>query len=407
MKTIIFSPVQSFKTFINDLTFNNFIVSLIVLTIGLSSSTVLIFEAAKVLGLSSDAASSWLGSLCIGMGFIGIILSSIFKMPILIAWSTAGSALLIMTLNTVSPPEAIGAFLMSAFLTFVLSITGIFEKIINHIPKALASALLAGTLLQFSINAFAQTSAHYFLIGIMLLTYIVIKKLLPQFTMLIVLLSGIIFCWLNGSLNPQSIAIKYTEFHFTWPIFTLTAFMSISLPLFMITTASQNITGLTLLRNYGFTPPISKIMSAVSFTNIFTSFFGGFTLNLSALSSAIAIGPDSHPDPQKRYCTGIVTGFLYMLIGFFAGTITSLWTAFPEQLIKAVAGFALLNTIYISLKSTFHDNSQNDAAFLTFIITASNFKLLSISSSFWGLALGLVIHAVNHSKLSFKSPQNN
>jgi len=124
---------------------------------------------------------------------------------------------------------------------------------------------------------------------------------------------GVLFCWLNGSLNPQTVSIKSTEFHFTWPIFTLTAFMSISLPLFMITTASQNIAGLTLLRNYGFSPPISKIMSAVSFTNIFTAFFGGFTLNLSALSSAIAIGPDSHPDPQKRYCTGIVTGFLYLL----------------------------------------------------------------------------------------------
>ena len=393
----LFNSIQDFKS---DLTINHWIVAIIVLIIGLSSSTVLIFETTRLLKIPTDAASSWLGALCLAMGILGVYLSLKFKMPILIAWSTAGSALLITTVEHYSLNEVIGAFIMSALITLACSLTGLFEKIMNIIPKSIASALLAGTLLQFSLKTFGLLNDHLLLVVMMFMVFIFSKKLIPQLTMLLVVLIGIIHSWHSNLIDFTLLSFKPTELHFTSPEFSLSALMSMSIPLFIITLASQNITGFTLLKNNGFNPPVSKIMNAVASTNILTSFFGGFILNMSALASAIALGPDSHKDPSKRYCAGVTTGLLYILVGGLAGTITSLFAIFPEQLIKAIAGFALLNTIFVSLKSAFHNTTDsNDAAFITFIIAASQFKIFSIGPAFWAILIGLLINWIYHLKL--------
>lgn len=391
---------KTLHDFKSDLTINHWIVAIIVLIIGLSSSTVLIFETTRLLHISTDAASSWLGSLCLAMGILGVYLSLKFKMPILIAWSTAGSALLITTVEHYSINEVIGAFIMSAVITLICSLSGVFDKIMNLIPKSIASALLAGTLLQFSLKAFGLLNDNLILVLVMFTVFIFSKKLIPQLTMLLVVLVGILHSWNANLIDFTLLNFKPTELHFTAPEFSFSALMSMSIPLFFITLASQNITGFTLLKNNGFHPPVSKVMNAVASANILTSFFGGFVLNMSALASAIALGPDSHKDPNKRYCAGVTTGILYILVGGLAGTITSLFAIFPEQLIKAIAGFALLNTIFVSLKSAFHNTAEsNDAAFITFIIAASQFKIFSIGPAFWAMLIGLLINWVYHFKL--------
>lgn len=356
--------------------------------IGMTSSAALIFQAARHVGVDTAAASSWLGSLCIGLGLASIVLSLWYRIPILVAWSTAGSVL-IATVAEVGPvSDFIGAFVLSALLIFLSGITGFFAKIMNRIPMAHASALLAGVLLQFSLGSILAFKTQPLLIGIMILSYLISRKRFPRTTMLIVLCAGGITAACTGLLHMEQLHVVPTEFHFVWPTFSLAATLSLGVPLFIVTMASQNLTGITVMRSFGFQTPTSSVLTWTGLVNLLTAPFGGFTINLAAITAAIAMGPECHPEPSKRYMAGVVSGAIYMVIGCLAGTVTSLFAAFPAEMVLAVAGLALLGTISQCLQKALSDEKEKDAAFITFVVTASGIAMGGIGSAFWGLILG-------------------
>jgi benzoate membrane transport protein len=351
---------------------------------------VLVFQAARSFGLDAQGASSWLGALCLGMGLLGLGLSLRYRMPVLLAWSTPGAALLAGGVAGVSLAEVTGAFLFSALLIFLAGITGLFEKIMNRIPLGLASALLGGILLKFCLETFLSIKSQPLLVGLMLLAYLAGKKWKPRLTMLFVLVAGIVTAAAIGQLQFTQIKLAPTTWNFVAPEWNWSVLLSVGVPLFVVTMASQNLPGLAVMRANGFHAPVSQLLSWTGVVNLLTACFGGFAINLAAITAAIAMGSESHQDRERRYVAGVVSGVLYIVVGLLAGSVTSLFAAFPSEMVIAIAGLALLSTTANCLQSALEDPRHKEAAFLTFAVAASGLSLFGVGAAFWAITAGVM-----------------
>ncbi len=370
---------------------SHIVAGFIAVLVGYTSSAVIIFQAAEAAGASPDEISSWLWALGIGMGITSIGLSLRYRSPILIAWSTPGGALLATGLPGFSLNEAIGVFLFNAALITLCGLFGWFDRIMRLIPASLAGAMLAGVLLPFGLHLFVALEQQTLMVGAMLITYLLGRQLLPRYVVPLALLAGVLIAALGDQLHMDALDWTLAQPVWTAPAFSLTALIGVGIPMFIVTMASQNVPGMAVLRANGYQVPASPLMTTTGITGLLLAPFGGYTFNLAAISAAICAGKDADPDPAQRYRATIWGGLFYLLTGLFGATVASLFAAFPQALIMAIAGLALLGTIGNSLATALHDESQREAAFLTFLVTASGLSLLGIGSAFWGLVLGMLV----------------
>lgn len=377
-----------------DFSLSATIAGLIVIIVGMSSSAVVVFQAAQAFGANAAEAGSWLGSLCIGMGVLTLYYSIKYKNPILMAWSTPGAVLLVTAAQGFSLSEAIGAFIFSSVLVFLFGATGLFEKVIDKISLSLTSALLAGVLFHFCIDVLSVFKLNSILVGVMFVAYIVGRKFWSQLSMLLVLAAGLLASVYLDLFKVDQIEFSLTQFQFVKPLFTMTSIISIGIPFFIVTMASQNLTGISVMRAHQYNNPISSLLTGMGLMSVVTSFFGGFSVNFAAITAAIGMGPEAHPDSKKRYIAAVVSGLGYILIGLFAGTVTSFFAAFPKAMVSTVAGLALLGTVRAGLEKSFENTDQKEASFITFMMAASGISFFGISSAFWAIVVGLLTQIV-------------
>lgn len=269
---------------------HNMTAGFIAVLVGYTSSIILIIQAAHVAGANNAEISSWLLALGIGMSITAVGLSLFYKMPISIAWSTPGAALLITSLVGYTLPEAMGAFMVSAALIILTGITGMFTRIMQRIPQEIATAMLAGILLQFGIGAFKSMSGAFILCGGMFIGYLLSKKFMPRYCMLIVLILGIVIAYFQGLFAVDKLQWHISTLHFTMPQFSFKAVINISIPLFIVTMASQNLPGIAVLRSFNYDANISSILTWTGIVNFILAPFGAFALNLAAITAAICMG---------------------------------------------------------------------------------------------------------------------
>ena len=362
--------------------------------IGYSGSAVIIFQAAMAAGASVEQFAGWMMVLGLAMGVTSIAFSWRYKMPIITAWSTPGAALLVTSLNGISMAEAIGAFMFSAVLITVSGFSGWFERALGRIPLPLAAGMLAGILFQFGVDAFASMQTRLDLVLTMFAVYLLAKLLVPRYTIIAVLAAGLALCQWQGLMNFSQVTLSFDLPQAVMPEFSLGALIGVGIPLFVVTMVSQNIPGIAVLRTSGYAAPISPIIGWSGVTTLLIAPFGGFAVNLAAITAAICTGPEAHADADKRFIAGLSTGTCYLLLGLFSSLIASLFTAFPAEFVLALAGLALLSTIANSLHTAVADASSREAAVITFVVTASGLSLFGIGAAFWGLLAGGFAHLV-------------
>ena len=369
--------------------------------IGYSSSAVIVFQAARAAGASPEQVGSWMIALGIGLGLTTFGLSWRYRMPIVTAWSTPGAALLVTSLSGVSLAEATGAFLLCGALILLSGVSGWFERIMNRIPLSLAAAMLAGVLFQFGIEAFVAAESRLGLVLSMFAVYLAAKKMVPRYTILIVLAVGFALCLFQGLLDFSGFEFALAPPQFVAPEFSPATLIGVGIPLYVVTMVSQNIPGIAVLKTAGYRAPISSVIGWTGLTTLLLAPFGGFAYNLAAITAAICTGPEAHADADKRYVAGLATGVFYLLLGIGGGAIAALFAAFPVEFILALAGLALLSTIANSLYTALQDGAAREAAIITFVVTASGLSLFGIGSAFWGLVAGVTSTLVfNYSKQS-------
>ncbi|MDX2321447.1 MAG: benzoate/H(+) symporter BenE family transporter [Moritella sp.] len=378
----------------NSVILNRINMGFIAALVGFTSSIALIYQAATNLGADLVMVSSWIFALGLGMGITSITLSLYYRTPLLIAWSTPGAALLITSTQGFSINEAVAAFIFSASLIALSGITGWFEKLMNRVPLQIASAMLAGILLSFGIEVFNVMNQSPLLVGLMFMTFLISKILMPRFAMLAILIVAITSAWLQGLFVMPDLEWHLGQLVYVEPEWNIAALINIGLPLFLVTMATQNMPGIAILKAYDYHAPVSKLMTVTGITNMLIAPFGGFGINLAAITAAICMSQEADPDPQKRYWAAVSGGAFYLLMGFCALSLMTLFQAMPTALITALAGIALLSTIGSSLQHAFIESPHKEAALMTFLVTASDFTLWNIGSALWGVVAGLIIITV-------------
>jgi benzoate membrane transport protein len=385
--------------FFKDLNLAAFTAGFVAVLVGFTSSVAIVFQAALAFNATPAEISSWMWALGIGMGLCSLVPSLWLKKPVMVAWSTPGAAVLATAglAGGFSMGEAVAAFMVSAALITLFGVTGWFEKVMNRIPVAIASALLAGVLARFGIQAFAAAQTALPLVLLMLAIYLLGKRLMPRYAVVLTLLGAIIFVVARGQLAWSEVNLSFAMPVFVMPQFTLAAIVSLAIPLFVVTMASQNLPGVAAIHAAGYGPdspdggiPVSKIITLSGLATLVLAPFGAFALNLSAITAAICMGKEAHEDPGKRYTAAVCCGAIYIVIGIFGAAITGLLTAFPKELVVAIAGLALLGTIGSGLAAAVKDESHREAALITFLVTLSGVVIAGVGSAFWGVVAGAI-----------------
>ena len=362
--------------------------------VGFTSSVVIVFQAAATLGATPQQTASWIWALGLGMGLTSLGLSVWYRQPVLTAWSTPGAALLVTAGVGVPMDQAVGAFMVCALLITVAGATGWFARVMDRIPVSLASALLAGVLARFAFDAFASAQRELALVLTMFAAYLLGRRLWPRYAVPGVLLAGIAVAAFKGQLHFGAVQWQLATPVFTTPAFSLAATVGIALPLFVVTMASQNLPGVAAQRAAGYDIPVSPVITTTGLASLGLAPFGGYALNLAAITAAICMGREAHEDPKQRWLASAAAGVFYIVVGLLGGAVVGLIAAFPKELVLAVAGLALLGTIGSGLATAMKDEGQREPALITFVVTASGLTLWGVGAAFWGVVAGALALAV-------------
>ncbi|MDR2325320.1 MAG: benzoate/H(+) symporter BenE family transporter [Acidovorax sp.] len=378
--------------FFRDLSLSAFTAGFVAVLVGFTSSVALVFQAAQAFGATPAQITSWMWALGLGVGLCCLVPSLLLRKPVMVAWSTPGAAVLASAgmAGSFSMPEAVGAFLVCAVLITLCGVTGWFEKLMDRIPMEIAAALLAGVLARFGLQAFAAAQTALGMVLAMLAAYLLGRRLLPRYAVVLTLLVGVAWAAASGKMEWSRVQWELALPVFTAPEFSWQAFVSLALPLFVVTMASQNMPGVAVIRATGYHLPVSRLVSMTGIASLLLAPFGGYALNFSAITAAICMGPEAHEDKDRRYTAAVVCGAMYMVIGIFGAVVTGLLIAFPQELVLAIAGLALLGSIGGGLAGALKDETHREAALITFLVTLSGVVIAGVGSAFWGVVAGVV-----------------
>jgi benzoate membrane transport protein len=282
--------------------------------------------------------------------------------------------------------------MVASLIIFLVGISGAFDRIIGKLPAAIAAGMLAGILFRFGTGLFVSLQAKPFLVLAMFATYLLVKRLLPRYAVLAVLLVGCSIAFATGDLRQEALVIGLATPVWISPEFSLAASLNIALPLVMLALTGQFVPGMAVLRGAGYQTPASPIITSSALGSLLLAPFACHGLNLAAITAAICTGREAHEDPSRRYVAGVVGGFAYLLLGLFGATLVSLFTAFPKELIAALAGLALFGAIAGALAGAMAQPDDREAALITFLVTASGMSFMGLSAAFWGLMFGIAAH---------------
>ncbi|MFN3438963.1 MAG: benzoate/H(+) symporter BenE family transporter [Acidovorax sp.] len=376
--------------FFKDLSLSAATAGFVAVLVGFTSSVAIVFQAAQAFGATPAQITSWMWALGLGMGLCSLVPSLVLRKPVMIAWSTPGAAVLATAgaAGGFGMGDAVGAFMVSAALITLAGATGWFERVMNRIPMEIAAALLAGVLARFGLQAFTAAQTALPLVLLMLGVYLVSRRWVARYAVVITLAVGVVYVAAQGQMTWSAVQLELAVPVFTAPVFSVAATVSLAIPLFVVTMASQNLPGVAVIRASGYDLPVSRLLTLTGLATLVLAPFGAFALNFSAITAAMCMGSEAHADRSRRYAAAVSCGALYVAIGLFGAVITGLLTAFPNELVVAIAGLALLGTIGNGLAAAMQEESHREAALITFLVTLSGVVIAGVGSAFWGVVAG-------------------
>ena len=388
--------------FFKDLSLSAFVAGFVAVLVGFTSSVAIVFQAAQSFGATPAQITSWIWALGLGMGLCSLVPSLLLRKPVMVAWSTPGAAVLATAgaAGSFSMGEAVGAFMVCSALVILVGATRALERVADRIPMEIASALLAGVLARFGIQAFAAAQTALPLVLLMVGAYLVARRMAGRYAVVVTLMVGILWVLITGQMAWSMEPVRLAMPVFVAPQWSVSAIVSLAIPLFVVTMASQNLPGMAVIRASGYELPVSRLITMTGWASLVLAPFGAFALNFSAITAAICMGPEAHEDRLKRYTAAASCGAIYIVIGLFGALVTGLLTSFPKELVVAIAGIALLSTIGNGLASALRDERHREPALITFLVTLSGITLMDIGSAFWGVVAGSLALFVQQYKQS-------
>ncbi|WP_374420942.1 benzoate/H(+) symporter BenE family transporter [Chromobacterium sp.] len=376
------------STFWRDLSPSAALAAVLALLVGYSGPFLIIVHAAQSAGLSPAQLGSWIWAVSIGSGVAGLWLSWRWKAPVITAWSTPGAALLLAALPGVPYGEAVGAYLAAAAIVTLLGISGLFDRLMKVFPAALAAAMLAGILFRFVAELAGAASHDPLLVVSMAALFFIGRRFFPRYALPAAILLGLLLAAAQGLFQPLPAHGGDGGPLFTAPQWSWSAFFNLALPLALVALTGQFLPGMAVLSSSGYHIPARSPVSLLGAVSMLTAPFGGHGVVLAAITAAICTGPETHPDPKRRYVAGVICGLLYLALGVAGGALASLILTLPKALVATAAGLALFGTLASSLSAALGDESRREAALITFVVAASGVSIAGLGAPLWALLAG-------------------
>ena len=359
--------------------------------LAVTGPALLLYQAITNAGYEETIADSWFFTVYVGSGLLSLVFAFLYREPICGAFSIAGTALLVATLQEFGLNEAVGAFLVSGILVTLIGVSGLFDWLMERVPNEVVMGALAGILLQFGIEVFSVLPEQPLLVGSMVAAYLVGERLVPKVPpAVLALLVGLTIAGLSGQFDPSLVGISLPQPVLVAPSFDFGAILSLALPLALLAVATQNAPGVGILWANGYRPPVNAITIFSGIGSVLTAPLLCHGLTIAAPMTAVCADPDVHPDPRNRYAATVAQGVCLVAFGLVSAAAISLVRALPSPLIVAVAGLALLPVILQSFRLSVGQSEHTLAAGLAVLVGASDLKILGIGSAFWAIVAGLL-----------------
>lgn len=389
------SFLQNIRDLPKSITLSGITAGFIVALISYTGPILIILQAAKAANFTPEQTASWIWAIVMGNGIGSILLSLLYRQPLITPHNTAGSALLVTSLVQFPLSDAIGAYIVVSIAIILVGLSGLFSRVMRLIPQPVILAVLAGVLLRFGLgifNAIDDAPLNPLMIVAMVAAFFLLKRAKFRAPTLGAIGIGALIAAAAGQMQLAEVNLALTLPVFTAPTFSSNAILTLSLPLFALALSSQYAPGQAVLRANHYEPPINSILTITGVMSLILSFFGGHGTCLGALTAAIVVGPEAQPDPHKRYASAVVSGVWHVGLGLLGAAVVSLFAAFPAVFVSTIAGLALSGIIANSLAGALEKPSGRDAAIVAFLCTAGDFSLFGIGAPFWGLIAGFLVH---------------
>jgi benzoate membrane transport protein len=363
--------------------------------VGFTSSFAVVLAGLRAVGASPAQAASGLFALCATLALGMLWMARRHRIPLTLAWSTPGAALLAST-GVVHGgwPAAVGAFLVVGVLIIITGLWSRLGRLIASIPAPIAQAMLAGVVLELCLAPVRGLAAHPWEVGPILLTWLVLLRVARKWavpgafaaTLVVVGIDVARAGGLHGRLLPHLVL--------TTPTFTGAALLGLALPLYVVTMAGQNVPGVAIMASYDYEVPWREAMAVTGIGTVASALAGGHAINLAAITAALAASPDADPDPRRRWIASWTSGWVYLFLTLVSTALITFVSVAPPDVVSAVAGLALLGTLSSALASALSTAEGREAPAITFVVAASGLTFLGIGAAFWALAAGLLVYAV-------------
>jgi benzoate membrane transport protein len=361
--------------------------------VGYASSVAILLAAATALGATPAQTASWLLAISLGKAVGAAFLSWRARVPVLLAWSTPGAALIAAT-SGINFAEGVGAFVVAGLLIAATGLIRPLGALVARIPDGIAAGMLAGVLLPFCLKGAAAAQTLPALVLPMVAVFLVVRLWNPAFAVLAAFATGIALALGTGS-DLSTLHLAAPVLTPTVPEFRLSVILGLGIPLYLVTMASQNLPGFATLRAAGYEPPVSAALTTTGFISTVTAFFGAHTVSMAAITAAICLGPDVHPDRDRRWIVGLAYAGVWALLGLLSPTVLDLLAALPAEVVAALVAVALLSPLMGALTGAFATPDQRLPATLTLVTTASGLAAFGIGAAFWGLVIGLAVYVLD------------
>ncbi len=362
--------------------------------VGYGSTIALLLSAAAALGATPAQAASWVFAICLAKGLTSGFLSYYTRVPVVLAWSTPGLALLAAS-DGISMAEAVGAFLLAAGLIILTGAWGPLGRLVQRIPDGIAAGMLAGVLLPFCLPLTRAIDTLPLLVLPMVVVFALVRLRNPAVAVLAALAVGVVLAFVLDQATLPALLLGLPQVTLIIPEFDTTTLIGLGLPLYLVTMASQNLPGFAVLRAHGYTPPVRPALIATGGASFLSAFAGAHTISMAAITAAICLGDDTHPDRTERWKVGIAYGGVWLLLGLFSPLIIPIIAALPPALIAALVALALLGPLMGAASGAFAHADQRFAALATLVTTASSVSFFGIGAAFWGLIAGLAVYGLD------------
>ncbi|MEQ9489347.1 MAG: benzoate/H(+) symporter BenE family transporter [Alphaproteobacteria bacterium] len=382
----------------NGFRFSTATSAVVAVLVGFGGTLAIIVAASQAVGATTAQTASAVSGLCLAMAGTALVLSIRHRMPIITAWSTPGAALIAANPGIATVEQAVGAFLMVGVLIVFTAAVKPISKLIEAIPASIAAGMLAGVLIGFVIEVFRLVGVDLWFVVPLVLLFFVVRLASPAWAVIAVLIAGVALAFATDRTGDIPVGLEFTTFSFIVPSFDLSVLLGLGIPLYLVTMASQNLPGFAVLRANGYEPPTRSILTVTGLASILTAPLGALTTNLAAITAAICMGPDTHPDKDKRWPTGIFYCLTYLPLAVFGASLVGVFAAMPTVLIATIAGLALIGPLTGAMTAALKDEADRPAAVVTLAVTASGLSIGGIGSAFWGLLAGLLVWGLDRIK---------